>query len=115
MTAEQLGWVAGFLEGEGCFRVSGQARCKRLQMRITATQAGDAESLERLCEYTNAGRITGPYEDSRPNTRTQPYYVWTCTRKDDVARIMEAVFPLMSSRRQDKIQKVFMRRSESCQ
>ena len=97
MTEFELGWVAGLLEGEGCFH--GGTRTK------VTLQMTDRDTVERL-----ASLVEGASE------------IWTITPKGDRAgnrimyavaisgyaaiRLMELVFPHMSRRRAAKIREI---------
>lgn len=96
------GWVAGLFEGEGCFRAaqsgSGPHRYPRAQMMQV-----DRSVLERLQSVTGLGTISGPYTDSRPGTRSQPYSVWGVYGAQAADEFAVSIFPLLSERRQQQI------------
>src|SRR5262249_40034333 len=87
MTMRDLGWSAGFLEGEGRFPAGGST--------VTANQK-EPECLERLRQMFG-GRL-----DWRPEGGTYGIYVWYVN--GPAARgLMMTLYSLMSSRRRDQI------------
>lgn len=96
MTTEaEWSWVAGIIEGEGCFGI-----CKRQQavpntsLRVNMT---DEDVIRRLQTVTGKGRVTGPYTKSNP--KHKPWWCWSVNRADDLADIVTAIGPWMGSRR----------------
>lgn len=96
---QDLGWVAGFYEGEATIGVSGGRRGCALQIAVSQK---DAEPLYRLQELTGVGNV-------RPPLACRPTYVWTIARVDEVTEFIHAIFPLLSRRRQRQILKVIQR------
>lgn len=100
-TQRDLGWAAGFLEGEGHFGYQGGGPSSRGgTQRVTATQVG-TEPLELLLEIFG-GRIRGPIVNPRhPNW--QPRHVWDVTGCR-ARGVMLTMYALMSHRRRKQIQ-----------
>lgn len=101
MTDEELGWVAGFLEGEGSVSVSwtGPKRAnKQIAWQCSQVQR---EPLERLQRYTGVGKISGPYDYQRGNR--QPFSIWRLARSADFDHLVCSVFHLLSPRRKAQI------------
>lgn len=91
LRTRDLEWLAGFLEGEGCFDVS-----KRYgSVRITACQV-QRWPLEK-CEALVGGRINGPRQQRNPNA--QPRYDWGLSGIK-AAGLMMTLYTLLSPRRQ---------------
>ena len=102
MNDTELGWVAGFLEGEGCF----QGRCKGAVL-VSCSQV-QREPLERL-EKLFGGPIR-LYQQKNP--KHQPYHRWHLLG-DKAADLMMQIFHLMSPRRREQIEWVLRRWSAS--
>lgn len=107
MTDVEIGWVAGLLEGEGCFAMHIQKqhgpiyRAPRIQMSST-----DEDVLLRLQEVTGIGRVMRRSPDrNQPETR-KTVWAWQVTRKGGAVELMELIAPLMGKRRREKIQEV---------
>ena len=88
----ELYWIAGFLEGEGCFY-----RNMRGTIGITVSQV-QREPLARLCNLLN-GKI---HQYSQTSIKQHIYYRWQIYGLK-AEEIMKAVFPLMSPKRQAQI------------
>src|SRR3990167_7517387 len=96
----KLGWVVGFLEGEGNFLSVG-SRCSRTarELRCEASQV-QLEPLQRLVRYAGIGKVQGPFIRKRKNH--QPIYSWR-VYGSAAATFMETIRPHMSPRRQEQI------------
>lgn len=99
MTDLELGWVIGFLEGEGSF----EFRKKHHDVGVHATQV-QREPLERVRTYTGIGWIGGPHKTQSP-TRS-PFYRWDITGPS-ARDLMLQMRPLLSPRRQVQIDTAF--------
>lgn len=87
-------WLAGLLEGEGCFTGKGGSLAIQLNMV-------DRDVLERVAKIVGAKRVRGPYRYSgRPTS--QPYYSWTLYGESARA-VMRRILPFMGARRSAKI------------
>lgn len=94
---EQIAWAAGLIEGEGCFtRHSGHPY---FLMDMT-----DLDVLERMKEIFPELTLRGPYfHKTRSNQKPR----WRVDAFGPKCRtIMEAVYPYMCQRRQDKIKEL---------
>jgi len=106
MTAAELAWVAGLIEGEGCFFVTerkteryGPYRYARVTVCMT-----DHDTLALLRAVTGVGTIERPRE--RKNPRHKPISQWIVCRNEEAVQLMLAIYPLMGMRRQAKIREV---------
>jgi hypothetical protein len=110
-------YVAGLLEGEGCFSVAkGKPRkdgSRRITARIQVFMA-DKDIIERLCEYTGKGKVLGPYYLTKNTKIPERYtpsnhagvYKWDVVR-DDAIIISKEVYPLLGERRRAQIDAAF--------
>jgi hypothetical protein len=85
-------WAAGLFEGEGSIVV--RERQVHLWLRTT-----DLDVLERFVEIVDAGNITTC--KMRP-CHTKQQYSWCISRREDVARILNAFSPWLGERRRAK-------------
>mgnify|MGYP004417317377 CR=1 FL=1 len=93
-TVKEIAWLAGLLEGEGCFSFSGKPR---IQLIMT-----DRDTVEWAATLMNV-RCTGPYARKQPN-RLVVYQTIACGRR--AAGWMMTVLPLLGSRRAKKVVEV---------
>ena len=93
----QLGWVVGFLEGEGCFRAGFSEGVIRLRAEAKQVQR---EPLDRLVQYSGVGRIQGPYD--RRGLKQSPIHEWTISGLPARA-LMERLRGHLSPKRQGQI------------
>lgn len=101
MTDEELAWVAGLLEGEGCFGVTwGKAGdFGRIRVEMVST---DYDVLGKLQDLAG-GRINGPYGHK---VFAKPQWRWRLNTKDEVNALIERLLPHMGSRRTEKIEEL---------
>jgi hypothetical protein len=88
-------WVAGLLEGEGCFFLS---KAGRIGISCYMT---DVDIINRLKEKTGLGNVAGPFNP--PNPKHKPHWRWTVTTRHQAVGLMEELHPLMGDRRKLKI------------
>ena len=104
MTPFELGWVAGFLEGEGSFG----AHSKSFRVWVTAVQV-QREPLERLRRYTHMGQLTAPRIRSQDRfSSQQPCSTWNLYGQNAVL-LMKELRDHMSPRRQVQIDRALTR------
>lgn len=105
MTDPELAWVAGLLEGEGCFllvpkrtKSGGSYFSARVSCNMT-----DLDVLQRL-QSLIGGRICGPYNDNP--SRHKDHYRWNLHRRGEIEVLLRALLPLMGTRRSEKIKTI---------
>lgn len=93
----ELAWVAGFLEGEGCFAWNiGSTQHVRVSQR-------QREPLLRLQKYVGAGRIVRKKPTTnRAGISSKAGWRWTI-HGENARRLMKQVYPLMSPWRKKQI------------
>lgn len=97
LSRENWAWLAGLYEGEGWIG----ANRKWVQLKITSA---DLELLGRVYGMVGVGRITGPYtQEKYPNAK--PYHDLTVAVSSDAYAIAMAIWPWLTSRRQEQIVK----------
>lgn len=101
VSSDHVAWIAGFYEGEGslCRR-----KDKYRNLRVQIMQV-EREPLDRVAEWTGVGKVFGPYQQkNRPST--QPYFVYAIGALEETLEFLWLVFPWLSARRQDQIERV---------
>ena len=96
----ELSWLAGLLEGEGCFTIE-HRKPHNPKLRICLSMT-DKDVIQRAYNVTNLGNMYGPYKHGL----MKPSYAWIVTNKQDVASIIMTLYPLMFSRRKAKIREL---------
>ena len=93
----ELGWIAGFLEGEGDFTLS-----RKYSPRVRAPQVQRAP-LERLQQLIGGAiKLTSKRPDG-----WKPVYRWAIDTSRSV-QLMMTIYPLMSPKRQEQIAKALV-------
>lgn len=109
MTSEQLAWMAGYLEGEGCFSLG---RGRYVQIFVASTDRDVIERVSDLWGGTHIGvqRQAGTLPQSgapSPNAQT----LWRTSLSGKRAdALLRAVKPLMGQRRRARIQEIMAAR-----
>lgn len=102
ISKEDILWVAGLLEGEGCFTLGTKAggTRKARQLRLTCSMT-DKDVILRL-QTLVGGNV---YLERRNKTRPQhkPLHVWSMTRRAQVVPLLEKILPHMGQRRTQRI------------
>lgn len=101
----EIGWIAGFLEGEGHFNLGGS---KSKTPYVEATQV-DVGPIDRL-HNRFGGKIWqeqrgGTYGRSKGNR--QPCWRWQCVGSKSI-QIMMTIYPLVSTKRRLEIERVII-------
>lgn len=92
MRLQSLYYLAGLLEGEGCF--TRDSKAIRLALAMT-----DYDTVQRAATLLGS-RVCGPYD-----TGHKPSYRTTVTGKNAVAWML-TLYPLLSQRRRARIQEL---------
>lgn len=96
LTMCQIGWIAGFLEGEAYF--GGTAKHRSIQVNASQVEREPLEKLERWLGGTITqvpARVTG-------HIRAQAIWKWYLGSNRAV-QLMMTIYPLMSPKRQGQI------------
>lgn len=100
MTKTELAWVAGLLEGEGCFsKKSNKGTARNV---IVSCQMTDPDVLRRLHRLAG-GTFHGPYPNG-PRGRL-PRYTWR-VHGETARSLMADLLPLMGLRRSARIREL---------
>ncbi len=98
-----LAWIAGLLEGEGCFHLRGRIHQGKgtakgnvsVQCHMT-----DKDVLEKLHTLVGRGNLNGPYKNG--NIKNKLRYVFR-VNGENAYELMKLVLPFMCFRRSEKI------------
>lgn len=96
MSKEQVAWLAGLLDGEGSFLVRKNTGCIKIEMT-------DKDVLLRLQEIIGVGNV------SKTRKRISHYkqsWTWNTGRKNTVQQLIILVYPWLSARRKQQIQRI---------
>lgn len=96
MTETETAWLAGLLEGEGTIVFTS---VNSIALTIFMT---DEDVLRRCHEFTEAGMVTGPYQNKKRPTH-KPLWKWSVTKGAHAEAILIAIYPWMGIRRQARI------------
>jgi len=104
MNTNEICWLAGLLEGEGCFSLKsykgGRYGYPRIQINMN-----DRDVIERVASMIGAN-VLGPYGCNRTDVaNAQPYFA-VCIQGKRAAEIMAMVRPYMMARRAAKIDEI---------
>lgn len=94
----ELGWIAGLLEGEGCFQ---HRRNGDLLIQVVMT---DGDIIGRLKTLLGFGTLR---QSRLPSGKIG--FRWTSTHQANTAGLMMTLLPLMGARRGDKIRECLNR------
>ena len=100
MEIKDIAWVAGILEGEGCFRSNGPDECPRIILGMTD------EDVMRKIHGLFGGSFRGPIETRTPKgmpAKAQYNITWN---GKFAAGLMMTIFSFMGKRRRSKIKEV---------
>ena len=108
MNKSDLYWVAGLLEGEGCFTIKSR-KAGTLRDIVILCQMTDEDVLKKLFRLTGVGRLNGPYTNGPRGKR--PRWTWAVSGRP-AYKLMKSLMPLMGKRRRARICEL-IRRYES--
>lgn len=111
MNQADIMWLAGLLEGEGCFTISHYTKMvdgepKTYYYGRIALAMTDEDVVRRAYEIAQCGNVTKLHSEKRGNRK--PLFRWQVGDRKSVARILLAVYPIMGHRRQERIAEIVM-------
>jgi hypothetical protein len=105
MSEAEIAYVAGLLEGEGCFYIGYLGEAAKRYPRFTIQCAmTDEDVIRRLRDIVGAGAIDGPLLPPSWDQNRKPVWRWRLGRKDGALELVALLLPWMCSRRSAKIQ-----------
>lgn len=92
MTPIQIAWLAGIVDGEGCFNKQGGSFC----LSVSSTDYDIVEKCQLITEIGSIKQLK-----DRPNRKST--WTWRVFTTADTVRLALAMAPLLCSRRKEKI------------
>lgn len=103
-TPSELGWLAGLLEGEGCFSLNTSNNRKYVRFVIASVDKDVLDRVSQLIGRTSVNKMK-KYKPHHKDT-------WRLTVSGELAAAwMEAVLPLMGVRRRQQIEHALRERT----
>ena len=112
MNAFELGWIVGFLEGEGSFACQKESKKKRGRTLCISANQVQKEPLERLVRYSGIGGVYGPYGPYDLSGKHSAQWKWRVHQVKLATELMQLLRPHMSPRRQVQIDEAMKRYAE---
>jgi hypothetical protein len=121
LKAEDRGWVAGLLEGEGSFSVRNVRDRDKTTGAVIRTYrypkievvTTDRDVIERLQTIVGGGNIYPRHADGRNlvgHGRLKDQWVWSLYDQATIAALLRQIRPLMSTRRAARIDELLLMR-----
>ena len=101
---EDYRWVAGILEGEGCFSIFKRKNGIHSQCSIQC-EMSDRDTIEQLQKELTVGNIAYRSNENRGNRK--PTWILTIQKQQDVFDTLIRVMPYLKSRRLGKASELF--------
>lgn len=99
----EIGWAAGFYEGEGCIHVDKRGNGSiYLQVR-----QNDPWALHVFCEIVGTGGVKGPYKPPKNGISVGEYWAYKCGGYDRCKQVTDLIYPYLSVRRQSQIDRAY--------
>ena len=103
MTEVQIAWMAGLLEGEGCWLIN---HTKKWSSPRILLQMTDEDVVRKAARITGVGKVGGPYGPYKNSLGTKSWFKWDVNKRVDVEYLSGLVLPHMGTRRTAKILEV---------
>lgn len=89
-----IAWMAGIIEGEGCIRT------RRGLNPSVVVEMTDKDIIDRLHFINNGGSVS---ERKKKQDHHKQSWSWSLCSRQEVARLLLAIYPLMGQRKQHQI------------
>ena len=93
----RIAWLAGLFDADGTMLSGGREK----QRAYISVEMTDFDTLAQ-CYHLFQGSLYGPY-DKNTGHNAKPMYAWRVQKQADVWRLLDAMYPLLSIRRRNKI------------
>lgn len=97
MRLVDIGFVAGIIDGEGCFTINKYFKNPQIGIQVQMT---DKDTIFKLRDLTGLGTIV---EIDRKTANWKTVWRWNVSKQKDSSSLMMTIYPLMSERRKIKI------------
>lgn len=98
-TREEIAWIAGLLEGEGCFKVT-----KKFQIPMITIGMTDRDTIEKARSIL--GGNSGIHERNGLKDNHKRIYVFSVSPSRLAIEWMQLLYPFMGERRKSKISEI---------
>lgn len=99
-TKENIAWIAGLLEGEGCFSLRFYKDKTYVSTRIIMT---DFDVLAKLKFIVKEAVLSGPYNNVRKDGKARKQWMsWTLNEITPQIAFIQAILPWLGNRRKKK-------------
>lgn len=108
-TEPEKAWMAGLLEGEGCFSICVRKTAKHDHKTLAVfCEMTDEDVIVKLHKIAGCGTINKRLNTSgRVDRRVRkPTWIWSVQNHKGILLICKAVYPFMGIRRQEKIKEL---------
>src|SRR4051812_4937534 len=97
-TAENIAWLSGLMEGEGCFsyRTDSNTGKRYFTIRLQMT---DFDVVRRAFAVAGMGSINGPYFPEAPR---KPVLMWSIANEGHAVALVAAMWPWLGERRRER-------------
>lgn len=92
-------WIAGLLEGEGCFSLHQRKERRNTKSCAIHCEMTDEDVIRKLHLLSGVGTVN--FRPSRKNRK--PTWIWSVQKKVDILEILLGIAPFMGQRRLEKI------------
>ncbi len=108
MKEKELYWLAGILEGEGCFltRKDKDGHIKSWGIECSMT---DEDIIRKIYSIYQGGRLT--YTEPK-NPKHKPQWRWCLNKRKHLDHLLPELLPLMGSRRSNRIKEMLKEMEE---
>ena len=93
---ENIAWLAGLIEGEGCFYVQPNKHGSSI-IKVSMT---DEDVILKARKISGCGKVHGPSNHIPGN---KPVWTWTVAKASHVFALSFAIFPFLCKRRSEKL------------
>lgn len=97
-TSENIAWLAGLIEGEGCFSIRKYKNKQYVSTRVIMT---DFDIIEKIYKIVNHGVVSGPYCRNVPNRK--PWKNWVLNDAAPQLELLKRLLPWLGNRRKKKV------------
>ena len=103
MSSNDLAWLSGWLEGEGCFHIGRQINGQH--RFVVEGVSADLDVIERAHQIAGVGYVRAKKKSgSKGHIRSnRTIYSWRVEKRADVIPLLKSLYPFMGERRREAI------------
>lgn len=98
-TRENIAWLAGLFEGEGCISLRDYITDPGPRFNLIVKMT-DEDVIQNVRRIAGMGEIGGPYEEK---SGTKPCWRWSAWNNQNCMALIYAMYPFLCGRRRAKI------------